>query len=414
MKKDLYPIVAASLANDVYSLIHSSTVGAGYTSFYNNNREFLDLPPPDTLENGSSETILKGTTGAFYFLKARTAFGITAFGSEKRKEYYGHSFIVFRGTNTAFASDILTDATAGITQRSAYGHPVHNGFSDCFKSMKPQINRFLDESERRGVKIVNCIGHSLGGAVATLCSEYIKATRPTFIVKNYTFGSPRVGVKSFADSYTRSIGSENNFRTYHRTDIIPCIPCWPFIHVPTGKNVDDYFIPSAGNFAALDAHDMELYRNNTEKYSAYDWGTLAELKKREFKESNIEDWINKKSTISFTPTNLELLDKAINYVLSKVISSLGNILGGMFTGAITLLDQMAYIISRGVDLSKNISTLVLSLLRKICQMLGMNRTLEAADATIAFIRSLFQSLQQRVYEHVRKVLDAVLVNGQSL
>ena len=108
------------------------------------------------------------------------------------------------------------------------------------------------------------------------------------------------------------------------------------------------------------------------------------------------------------------VDKAINYVLLKVAKGIGSAVGAGLTGSFTLLDQMAYILRKGIDLSKNLSTLVLSLLRKIAELLGMRKTIEAADATMIFIRNLFQRLHQKVSEQAQKILDAVLVKGRSI
>ena len=130
--------------------------------------------------------------------------------------------------------------------------------------------------------------------------------------------------------------------------------------------------------------------------------------------TEIEPWLNNKSPVSFTPTNLEYLDKAINYVLLKVAKGIGSAVGAGLTGSFTLLDQLAYVLRKGIDLTKHLSTLVLSLLRKIAELLGMRRTIEAADATLAFIRNLFERLHRKVSEQAQKILDAVLVNGKSI
>ena len=407
------PIMAADIANDIYYLVTADNTGFGYETFYDSHEGYLELPePPRSGQNNdlSNLPILKGTTGSFFFLKSQTGMGLTAFG--KGAGYKGHAFIVFRGTNKKFAADILTDVSVGITQRSSYGHPIHNGFADSFNSMKNQIDPFLVECSKRNIQHLHIIGHSLGGALATLCTEYAKSKHPTLAVKCYTFGSPRVGLKSFSDEFTRKIKPENIYRAYHRTDLIPCIPCWPFMHVPTvtGANYD-YFLPSAGNFAALAAHDMELYKKSVEDKN---WPTLRGLRYENLQPTEIEPWLNNKSPISFTPTNLEYLDKAINYVLLKVAKGIGTAVGAGLTGSFTLLDQLAYILRKGIDLTKHLSTLVLSLLRKIAELLGMRKVIEAADATLAFIRNLFQRLHRKVSEQAQKILDAVLVNGKSI
>ncbi|WP_297531631.1 lipase family protein [Thalassolituus sp.] len=411
---DTYPpTLAARLADDIYGLVTGATLDDGYRVLHKNHHKYLDLPEPPEQEIIDQKVIplLKGTTGSVFFLKSQSAMGLTAFGNGMG--YEKHAFIVFRGTNTKFAADILTDLSVGITLRSSYGQPIHNGFADAFSSMKNQIDIFLAECVKRNTLHLHIVGHSLGGALATLCTEYAKSKYSTLAVKCYTFGSPRVGLKSFSDEFTRKIGPENIFRAYHRTDLIPCIPCWPFMHIPitTGAN-SDYFLPSEGNFAALAAHDMKLYRDSVKGHN--NWDGLRGLRYQNLQPTEIKPWLNNKSPISFTPTNLEYLDKAINYVLLKVAKGIGSAVGAGLTGSFTLLDQMAYILRKGIDLSTNLSTLVLSLLRKIAELLGMRKTIEVADATLVFIRNLFQRLHQKVSEQAQKILDAVLVRGKSL
>jgi len=408
--------MAATAAADIYAFVTESSTDLGYRRFYNRHHHYLDLPEPSKPGKSadlSKLPILKGTTGSVFFLKSQTAMGVTAFGIGNY--YEGHAFIIFRGTNKSFAADILTDLSIGNFERSSYGHRVHNGFANSFKSVKEQVKFFLSECTNRKVKFLHCIGHSLGGALATLCAEYAKSQRPDLSIKCYTFGSPRVGGKSFSDDFTRNLGPKNIFRAYHRTDLIPCIPCWPYMHVPTisGANYD-YFLPSEGDFASLAAHDILAYGDSVDRRSPGDWKGLSGLRYSNLKESDIEPWINNKSPISFTPTNLEYLDKAINYVLLKVVSGIGNAVLGAATETFTFLDRIAWVISKGIDLSKNMSGLVLSLLRKIAEILGMRKTISAAEATLIFIRNLFQRLHQKVSEQARKVLDAVLVNGKSL
>ena len=63
-------------------------------------------------------------------------------------------------------------------------------------------------------------GHSLGGAVAHLAAAYLR--REGYNCDLYTYGSPRVGSKSFATFVTRQQGSE--FRITHEDDPIPRLP----------------------------------------------------------------------------------------------------------------------------------------------------------------------------------------------
>ena len=48
-------------------------------------------------------------------------------------------------------------------------------------------------------------GHSLGGAVGTLCSVDVAMQEASVVVSQMTFGSPRVGNKRFAQLFNREV-----------------------------------------------------------------------------------------------------------------------------------------------------------------------------------------------------------------
>jgi len=103
--------------------------------------------------------------------------------------YKGHAFIILRGTK--FLGDWLTNLNVG-TSRSAYGQSIHDGFPQAFQSMRSQISPFINSFSNNGTHSVHCIGHSLGGGMATICAEYVRAStshKPYL----YTFGAPALG-----------------------------------------------------------------------------------------------------------------------------------------------------------------------------------------------------------------------------
>jgi len=65
-------------------------------------------------------------------------------------------------------------------------------------------------------------GHSLGGALATLCAAWVRQTtsRPVML---YTFGSPRVGCRDFVEHFSKT-ASFPAFRVANPTDIVPSVP----------------------------------------------------------------------------------------------------------------------------------------------------------------------------------------------
>ena len=54
---------------------------------------------------------------------------------------------------------------------------MHIGFNAIFKSMLPDIQAFMVQNST--ALMVHCIGHSLGGAVATLAADWVSQSLKT-------------------------------------------------------------------------------------------------------------------------------------------------------------------------------------------------------------------------------------------
>jgi len=83
-----------------------------------------------------------------------------------------------------------------------------------------------------GVKSFTVLGHSLGGALATLAAAQLAMTNPGGVqdkVAIYTYGSPRVGLLDFAASFNKTV--KTSFRFWNVLDVVPEVPTFPFIHV---------------------------------------------------------------------------------------------------------------------------------------------------------------------------------------
>jgi len=103
-------------------------------------------------------------------------------------KYENELFLIFRGTTTAnHNADWISNARIGVSS-SKTGLPIHTGFNQIFNSILPQLKIFLGENNQ--IKSVHCIGHSLGGAVASLAVDWVKSNRG-IPVTLYTFGAPK-------------------------------------------------------------------------------------------------------------------------------------------------------------------------------------------------------------------------------
>lgn len=125
--------------------------------------------------------------------------------------------ICFRGTEPDKMSDIMADLKAW-PKRSREKGLVHFGFAEALDKVYDKIDETLERlslNAPEGVSVV-CTGHSLGGALATLCASRIDAHEV------YTFGSPRVGSWSFCREMKRD--KIKHYRFVNNNDIVTAVP----------------------------------------------------------------------------------------------------------------------------------------------------------------------------------------------
>ena len=274
--------------------------------------------------------------------------------------------------------------------------------------MKPQLKNFTDTFSKNNITTVHCIGHSLGGALATLCSEWIKSSKA---IKPYiyTYGSPRVGLKGFSQTCTKEIGSERIFRVFHKTDIVPYIPIWPYVHTP--ERGTHYFLHSPGVVPGAEYHDMTKYVANVRKYS---WESLSAMKPEIRTEAGIARWLKKKGPVGVTVTALDWLSDAIMFVIKKCISSAQALIEKAMGTSATIMDRIAYILTHGSTLEENISSWVVYLIRRIMSLLGYVREISQQDLNREFIKSVFTQLQQKLNRIAQNALSQALVGGRAI
>merc|ERR1719402_499870 len=141
-------------------------------------------------------------------------------------QVFDEIWISFRGTQLrdmeSIKRDLLTDLN--FKQHQATYLPednrVHTGFDSSYMSVRDEIwkeieQRFVLEGERP----LRIIGHSLGGALATLAALdfYLNFNMSSNSVQSMTvrtFGCPCVGNRSFVDLYNASIKNSKRYVIY--------------------------------------------------------------------------------------------------------------------------------------------------------------------------------------------------------
>ena len=123
--------------------------------------------------------------------------------------------VACRGTEPNEWNDVKADLDAATALAETIGR-VHRGFKREVDDIWPLIEENLKDNTRT----LWFTGHSLGGAMATICAgrcmlSHIKSN-PTQLV---TFGSPRVGNKRYINFV-----KINHLRWVNNNDIVPKVP----------------------------------------------------------------------------------------------------------------------------------------------------------------------------------------------
>jgi triacylglycerol lipase len=279
---------------------------------------------------------------------------------------------------------------------------VHLGFNQIFGSMLPTIQEFLNLNSN-STGIIHCIGHSLGGAVATLAADWVSSNRVN-TVKLYTFGAPRAGLWRFAKRVTTKIGAENIHRVYHATDPVPMVPIFPFMHAPLPGL--GHYIHSSELIISAAAHSIGKYVESVTKSNS--WLELERAAPLYTVENAVEEWLKSKMPVTASsPKVWEWINAALIFVLKKVGVGLFATLEAGLIGIDTIADKVAWILHKGTDLSKGASEWVMHLMRKIMQALGMKIAKTAAELTRTLLHSVLVRLMNRMTEEAQRAIRQI-------
>lgn len=95
---------------------------------------------------------------------------------------------------------------------------AHRGFYEAFLAAKTFVERYMDAFYTEEQTLIVC-GHSLGGAIALLLSEWLRRNWSDDI-QLYTFGSPRAGDRAFA----QGAQALTHHRLVNHNDPVPGVP----------------------------------------------------------------------------------------------------------------------------------------------------------------------------------------------
>ena len=127
--------------------------------------------------------------------------------------------IAFRGTEPKQFSDIKADLMAWKKRSRSVGQ-VHAGFKGEVDKLWADIRVSLGRKAGRHIYVC---GHSLGGAMATICASRLKSeTKKGRVEGLYTYGSPKVGGKKFV--WNLDVIELEHHRFVNNNDIVTKVP----------------------------------------------------------------------------------------------------------------------------------------------------------------------------------------------
>ena len=135
------------------------------------------------------------------------------------KQENGITIIIIRGT--ANASNVESDANIALESDVRAGILLHKGFRDAAVTIMQIIDR--DHTVENTVYLT---GHSLGGAVAQIMGIWLH--KRGYNVQVFSYGSPKIS--------TQSGSSPRHWRVVRKSDPVPFMPPWPYIHTGTFVN----------------------------------------------------------------------------------------------------------------------------------------------------------------------------------
>ncbi|PIE83283.1 MAG: lipase [Candidatus Contendobacter odensis] len=320
-----------------------------------------------------------GTSGVSLFKKS-SGFGCIVKGQGTRSN---EVLIVTRGTVTT--QDWCSNLNIG-TQPGPSGTPVHIGFNQIFKSFKSDIDQFFRQNNPTHV---HCVGHSLGGALATLVADHIR-TQKIADVSLYSFGCPRVGTLAFGHQFSRELG-KNIYRAFHTADPVSMIPLFPFRHVSTIHLPAE--LPWNDGRVSIDAHSMDSYIRTIGQQS---WDSLIVPPQPINWGKRVGDWLESSSSYGMGMLSARLL-AMIAKALAELVAKIAlNFISCSITSGLTLLDQLASLLYQGAQAAKEIAEQLGFIMRATLRFLG--RVLSsAANLTLGFIRWVLGMLFDTVH-----------------
>ena len=168
--------------------------------------------------------------------------------------------IVFRGSSSM--EDFVADAKffqKKVSQEISTTPEIkcHSGFLNQFMAALPTLVKILSTNHLDVV----VVGHSLGGALATICAMHLKcgSLKSNKHVTCITFGSPRVGNAAFVKEFDAHIDS---IRVVNCCDIVTMKPYFGYYHVKGEMKIGTSKSTFSKWFGSVKDHYLSSYQES--------------------------------------------------------------------------------------------------------------------------------------------------------
>lgn len=386
--KTISPRMASEFAELVYQVREPNAMG-------DYRLETRDLTLSRSFDINLSKGPVYGQSGGFFgFFQKTSGFAMVADG---KNDFAGHHVVAVRGTKSTH--DWVTNADVGLSS-STGGAMVHSGFNEAFESMKAGLETLLTPRLNRGpIAGLHCIGHSLGGALASLVADWVHK-RYRLEANLYTFGAPRVGMKGFATKSSFEVAKLH--RCTHGADPVPAVPLWPFMHAPV--NGIEFRLDRAQGISAA-AHAMgeegEPGYRNTAKTG--DWDALYQ-NSFNYLNTPVRLDYERRHEASFTTYWSEKLSAALITLLKDAGYYSAVLAQAAISTSLTFYDYLAHSLE---DIAKASTGFAEQTRGLLGHMLAFARAAvtTVVDLTFGFIRWVFDQTVGALYKAVRQAID---------
>lgn len=362
---------AAVLADAVYT-VRPAVSGADAVILARRDARFTTgTPEGQRLSTPvTPQTGLIGSSGAY--VREQTGFGLIC---DRRGPEGPEMVVILRGTESGY--DWASNLNVGL-EVGPHGALVHSGFNRIYKTFREELARAISAQRPAAVHF---IGHSLGGALASLAAmDFAGGGQATGFL--YTFGAPRVGSLGTSTVLDRRMSSARVRRVYALSDPVPMIPLLPFRHFGPGSiGIQDSF-----QSICADAHRMKTsYLPSMPKSG---WPAMVALPHR----SDPAYWLARAAESGSFSRGMAYF--CLSHALGLIMVAL-NGLNLVLSSDITVLDRITDALAKGAILSAKIGEQVLSFARTALQVIGrlsVATAVTAADLTVTFIRWVLELL----------------------